>query len=66
MTSVEASDFTSFSSLQIVISTCDEKFDMSVYRKPIFTDLLLHFNSIASFSWKRRFITCLLHRANSY
>ena len=37
-----------------------------MYRKPAFTGILLHFNSMAPFPKKRGLIICLLHRAYSY
>ena len=47
--------------LDVELTICDGEFNVSVYRKPTFTRVFLHFNSIAILSWKRSLITCLLH-----
>ena len=38
--------------LNFELTICDGKFIISVYHKPTFTCMLIHFNSIASLSWK--------------
>ena len=52
--------------LDVEQASCDGEFNISVYRKPTFTGVLLYFNSIAPLSWKRGLINCLLHRAHLY
>ena len=52
--------------LDVQLTICDREFNICVYRKPTFTGVLLHFNSIAPLSWKRGLINCLLHRAYLY
>ena len=50
----------------VELTICNREFNVSVYRKPAFTGVLLHFNSIAPLSWKQGLITCLLHCAYLY
>ena len=50
----------------VELTICDAEFNVRVYRKPTFTGVLSHFNSIAPFSWKRDIITWFLHRAYLY
>ena len=52
--------------LDVELAICDGEFNICVYRKPTFTGVLLHFNSMASLSWKRGLINCLLHCAYLY
>ena len=52
--------------LDVQLTIWDREFNICVYRKPTFTGVLLHFNSIAPLSWKRGLINCLLHRAYLY
>ena len=49
--------------LDVKMTICDGEFDAIVYRKPISTGVLRHFNSIAFLHWKEVLITRLLHRA---
>ena len=57
----EKASGTSSPFFDVELMICDGEFNISVYRKPTFTGVLLHFNSIAPLSWKRDLITCLLH-----
>ena len=42
--------------LDVELTICDGEFNICVYRKPTFTGVFLHFNSIAPLSWKRGLI----------
>ena len=47
--------------LDIKLSICDGEFNVSVYRKPAVTGVLLHFNSITPLFGKQGFVACLSH-----
>ena len=49
--------------LDIKLSICGGEFNVSVYRKPAVTGVLLHFNSITPLFGKQGFVACLSHRA---
>ena len=45
---------------------CDGEFDVSVYRKPTVSGVLLHWDSVEILSWKQGLINGLLRRGSSY
>ena len=47
------------------ITISDTGKDISVYRKPTHTGLLMNFSSYSPKQWKRSLIYCMLHRAHS-
>ena len=49
--------------LDTAVSIKDDRFEISVYRKPTNTGILLNYNSVAPRRWKKSLIHCMLTRA---
>ena len=53
----------SLSFLDVMVDTSGARFDLNVFRKDTYTNLLLNFNAYCPYSWKLGLINCMLYRA---